>query len=143
MKCKMTGDLKSLGLVHGIPKSDKFALPLHHLGVHIVHQLLRTFVHLVDDFATSLNVLEHLLEDVGNLHRFCVNSELGSLRVEESKFLERAGGLCRLDQLRQLGDLGLELSRGGSLVRAVDVRYPGLLKQRDRDTPLFLRLVRR
>jgi hypothetical protein len=35
----------------------------------------------------------------------CVNSELGSLQVEESELLERAGGLCRLDQLRQLGDL--------------------------------------
>ena len=105
----MTGDLKSLGLVHGVPKSDEFAFPLHHLGVHVVHQLLRAFVHLCwcvpvtscvhmqahgnehpvawedgsageskahlvdDEFATSLDVLEHLLEDVGNLHRFCIN----------------------------------------------------------------------
>jgi hypothetical protein len=38
--------------------------------------------HLVDDFATSLNVLEHLLEDVGNLHRFCINIGKSVRRVQ-------------------------------------------------------------
>ncbi len=39
-------------------------------------------VHLVDDFAASLNVLEHLLEDVGNLDRFCINIRKSVLRVQ-------------------------------------------------------------
>ena len=65
MKCSMTGDLKSLGLVHGVPKSDEFALPLHHLGVHIVHQLLRTFVHL--HWCVPVTSCEHMKHRAMNI----------------------------------------------------------------------------
>ncbi len=47
---------------------------------------------------------------------------------KEERHTLREGGKCGR------GNLGLELSGGGGLVLAVDVRDPGLLKQKHKDT---------
>ena len=53
-----SSDLKSLGLVLGVSKSDELTLPLHHLGRHVVQQLLSLFVHL-RWFTTDYFMLRH------------------------------------------------------------------------------------